>query len=53
MSTKTLAVGSSALALSALLAAPAVAGPTYTSDNGGSFRWYGQLNLTYLDLSGL
>lgn len=47
MSTKTLAVGSSALALSALLAAPAVAGPTYTSDNGGSFRWYGQLNLTY------
>ncbi|TNJ46701.1 porin [Phaeobacter sp. B1627] len=47
MSTKTIAAGSSALALTALLAAPALAGPTYTSDNGGSFRWYGQLNPTF------
>ncbi|NIZ15068.1 porin [Phaeobacter sp. HF9A] len=47
MSTKTIAAGSGALALATLLAAPAFAGPTYTSDNGGSFRWYGQLNLTY------
>lgn len=33
--------------LAAAIAAPAFAGPTYTTDNGGSFRWYGQFNPTY------
>ncbi len=47
MSTKLFAAGTSALALTALLAAPAVAGPTYTSENGGSFTWYGQINPTF------
>lgn len=47
MSTKLFAAGTSALALTALLAAPAVAGPTYSSANGGTFTWYGQLNPTF------
>lgn len=46
MSTK-LALRSSAALAAALLAAPAFAGPTYTNDNGGSFRWYGHLNPSF------
>ncbi|WP_122076074.1 porin [Pseudophaeobacter sp. EL27] len=46
MSTK-LVLRSSAAVAAALLAAPAFAGPTYTNDNGGSFRWYGQFNPSY------
>ncbi|WP_278921468.1 MULTISPECIES: porin [Pseudophaeobacter] len=46
MSTK-FALRSSAAVATALLAAPAFAGPTYTNDNGGSFRWYGQFNPSF------
>lgn len=46
MSTK-LVLRSSAAVAAALLAAPAFAGPTYTNDNGGSFRWYGQFNPSF------
>ena len=46
MSTK-LVLRSSAAVAAALLAAPALAGPTYTNDNGGSFRWYGQFNPSF------
>lgn len=51
MSTKLLVSGSALAALSAALAAPAMAGPTYTSENGGTFTWYGQFNptLQYFD----
>lgn len=46
MSTKLVLRSSAAVAV-AMLAAPAFAGPTYTSDNGGSFRWYGQFNPSF------
>ena len=46
MSTK-FVLRSSAAVAAALLAAPAFAGPTYTNDTGGSFRWYGQFNPSY------
>ncbi|CUH87416.1 hypothetical protein PH5382_01345 [Phaeobacter sp. CECT 5382] len=46
MSTK-LVLRSSAAVAAVLLAAPAFAGPTYTNDNGGSFRWYGQFNPSF------
>ncbi|EBA16191.1 hypothetical protein RSK20926_20735 [Roseobacter sp. SK209-2-6] len=46
MSTKIALRSSAALAV-ALVAAPAFAGPTYTNDNGGSFRWYGQFNPSF------
>lgn len=40
----TLALRAGAASLAAALAAPAFAGPAYTNDTGGSFRWYGQFN---------
>jgi len=43
MNTK-FALRSGAAVTSLMLAAPALAGPTYTTDNGGSFNWYGQFN---------
>jgi hypothetical protein len=46
MSTK-IAARASIAALAAALAAPAFAGPTYTNDTGGSFRWYGQFNPSF------
>lgn len=46
MKTK-IAARASAASLAAALAAPAFAGPTYTNDTGGSFRWYGQFNPAY------
>ena len=46
MSTKLVLRSSAAVAV-ALLAAPALAGPTYTNDTGGSFRWYGQFNPSF------
>ncbi|UWQ26338.1 porin [Leisingera aquaemixtae] len=46
MKTK-IAARAGAASLAAALAAPAFAGPTYTNDTGGSFRWYGQFNPVY------
>ncbi len=46
MKTK-IAARAGAASLAAALAAPAFAGPTYTNDTGGSFRWYGQFNPAY------
>lgn len=49
-----LVISTSAVALGATLAAPAFAGPTYTSSGGGTLTWYGQLNptLQYYDDGG-
>lgn len=41
-----LTLGVSAAAMTVALAAPAFAGPTYTNDNGGTVKWYGQVNPT-------
>ncbi|MFW8593290.1 porin [Cribrihabitans neustonicus] len=46
MSTK-FAATVSASALAVALAGPALAGPEYTNDTGGSFRWYGHVNPTF------
>lgn len=41
------AASASAIALTAAIASPAFAGPTYENDTGGSFTWYGQFDPSF------